>query len=557
MEHKEKISFLQVLSELDKKMNIEHELLPKLEEKLQDKNDDEKEKIILDLVKGIQNNENFLIEIMKLKNIGLNKTIQRVNARIINNPDGIKKIEDKHVLLIKILLKKELLYENVSKDYITRFINFITNNTGQVYNYWNNPIHPNFQNSIQKVIFTNENVVSLLFLHILNVYLLHKKSGNEENFNTYISQVQNNLKISIASYIRIAQKVPETKNLLVHLSIIVIFTNLYGQPVQISNFGKVQISEIFQVIFQHNNLEKLFVKYLDILRELDILYDFLVTLESNQNQLNANYIVKILETILKTSLYSGELLINFCLFFSSKTPTIYEGIIKRENGKDKYWYKDLVLENLSQDKNVLHNETLEFLQFVENWQKNKELKEKVKEFIKNNINQLLKKDNIFNIYKILIENGEKFELNYTSKDIGKILIDTLLKLDEENEKFVYIFVNIDKLFKKQDLDTFKSKLFEEIIDNLEILNDYQYKILVRSKALLKIDKSQIEEIFKKLIDIRDNENSFLLFKSIVENNKRKLNEDLKKDFKEKLEDIKENVENEDIVETIDEILGIL
>ncbi|WP_457622548.1 hypothetical protein [Persephonella sp.] len=558
MDKENKISFLRTLSLLDKEkeINIRERLLSELNENLQSKNIDEIEQIIYDLLKGLENNEEFLTEIIKLESIEIDKIIEKINNKITNNPSDLNYINEKHVHLIELLIKHKLLNIIYSKNYITKLINLVVslianlNSTRQLTNYWNNPTQQQFKGSLQEIIFTNKDLVNLFYLHFLNV-----NTNNEEDFRKYVNQIQNNLKITIGFYIGILPKIQQAKESLIPFSIITIFTEIYNQPAQINGIGQIDISDIFQRISQDKTLHSNIRESLKVLKELDLIYDFLKKLKSIQ--IDNNFTTLILKIILEQNLYTNKILIDFCILFSSKVPNEYKRTLTNKNKENGYWYKDLVLENLSSKKNILYDEALKFLQFIENWHKNKKLKEKVKEFIKNNINQLLEKDNIFNIYKILMENGEKFELNYTTKDIGKRLIDIFWELDNENEKLIYIFESINKLFKEQDLNILKSKLFEEVIDNLEILSDYQYKILERSKALLKIDSNQIEELFKKLIDIRHNKNSFLLFKIVIENNRQKLNDNLKTDFKEKLEDIKENVENEDIVETIDEILGIL
>ena len=475
-----------------------------------------------------------------------------INDRITDNSNEIQKIIYEHVLLIRILINNKNLKENVSKNYITKFINtiIILNDRQQIYNYWNSPTHQNFENSIQKVVFSSKNVVDLFFLHILNLYLLL----SEKDFNSFINQIQNKLKIIIASYIKIAQKVSETKNLLIPLSFITIFTNLYGQSIQINNFGHVQLNEIFNI---ENNFEDSFVKYVEILQELNILYDFLIKIDESQNQLKNNYTIKLLKTILENNLYYEKMLIDFCILFSSKVPNEYKKTLTKKNKENEYWYKDLIFENLSEDEEALYVETLEFLNFVENWYENQEINKKVKEFIKNNIDKIFKDENIYEIFKFFIEKKESFNLNYTTKDIGRLLIENFIEIETENEKNSFIFSHINKLFSQKEIELFASKLFGKIIDILEKVNNFQYEILKQNKFLLKIKEKQIVEFFNKLIDIRNNKIPFFIFKLIIENNENDLSENLKEDFRNKLVEIKENVELEGIIKIIDEILDLI
>ncbi len=267
--------------------------------------------------------------------------------------------------------------------------------------------------------------------------------------------------------------------------------------------------------------------------------------------------VLILEIILEQGLYIDKILIDFCILLSEKIPEKYKEAITNKTEQNEYWYRKYVLDNLSKDNEILHDETLKFLQFMENWQMDEEMKEKVKEFIKSNINKIFENENIYEVFKYLIDNQETFEVNYTTKNIGKIFIDIFIDLNNENEKLNYVYEHIDKIFKKRELKSFTLKLFEKIIENLNVLNEYQYEILEINKSLLKMDKGYIEKYFEKLEDIYNNKYPFLLFKKIVESNNRKLNQDLKKDFKEKLKEIKENVKTNEIENAINEIIKIL
>jgi len=122
------------------------------------------------------------------------------------------------------------------------------------------------------MIFTNKNLANLFYFHFLNVYI---NTNNEEDFRKYINQIQNNLKIAIAFYIGTSQRVRQTKDLLIPLSIIYIFTEIYNQYIQLYGIRQVDISEIFQIISEDKNLHSDIVKNLEVLKELNIIYDFL------------------------------------------------------------------------------------------------------------------------------------------------------------------------------------------------------------------------------------------------------------------------------------------
>ena len=549
MEHKDKISFLKALSALVKKTDIESELLSKLEEKIQDKNHNEKEKIILDLIEGLENNE-LLINIARLKNFEVNKVIENINKRIINNINELKKIKREHIILIKILLKEKILNTESSKIYIQSFTNLLLNlnNSGEIRNFLENITRKGYKNPVQELIFTEENFAYLLFLHFINLYL----SMDEGDFSNYINKNKENLKIMFALYIKVSEKKPETNHLLVPLSVSIVFTDLYIESINLPHLGNIYIGKIFNIKDGNINFKSILNKCLSVLKELNILPDFLQKMDF----LNKEYAVKILKAILKNDLYSERTLIDFCILFSSKIPDEYKKVINQKNKENKDWYKDFVLENLSNDNDILHNETLKFLQIIENWDENQEIKKKVEEFIKNKIDKIFEDEKIYEIFRYIIEKNESFNLNYTTKDIGKLLIENFIKIDTEDEKISFIFSHIDKLFSKKEIDLFASKLFEKIIYILEKINNFQYEILKQNKSLLKIEEKQIKEFFNKLIDIRINEIPFFIFKLIIKNNKSYLSENLKEDFRNKLVEIKENVELEGIIKIIDEILDL-
>jgi len=550
MEHKDKISFLKALSALVKKTDIESELLSKLEEKIQDKNHNEKEKIILDLIEGLENNE-LLINIARLKNFEVNKVIENINKRIINNINELKKIKREHIILIKILLKEKILNTESSKIYIQSFTNLLLNlnNSGEIRNFLENITRKGYKNPVQELIFTEENFAYLLFLHFINLYL----SMDEGDFSNYINKNKENLKIMFALYIKVSEKKPETNHLLVPLSVSIVFTDLYIESINLPHLGNIYIGKIFNIKDGNINFKSILNKCLSVLKELNILPDFLQKMDF----LNKEYAVKILKAILKNDLYSERTLIDFCILFSSKIPDEYKKVINQKNKENKDWYKDFVLENLSNDNDILHNETLKFLQIIENWDENQEIKKKVEEFIKNKIDKIFEDEKIYEIFRYIIEKNESFNLNYTTKDIGKLLIENFIKIDTEDEKISFIFSHIDKLFSKKEIDLFASKLFEKIIYILEKINNFQYEILKQNKSLLKIEEKQIKEFFNKLIDIRINEIPFFIFKLIIKNNKSYLSENLKEDFRNKLVEIKENVELEGIIKIIDEILDLI
>ncbi len=549
MKHEDKITFLKVLQKLDDRLKIKEEILPKLKEKLRDKDRNEKEKVILDLVESINKNNSFSISI--LKEIETNEIIEEINKRVMTkNPDEIRKIEKNHILLVKILVKDNFLGINFSENYIANILNILENlnSTQQIYNYFNNYNHPNFQNTIQKIIFTEEFINDLLFFHVLNLYL-HDKLSEFLNQNNR----QNQLKILIASYIKVLSKIPEAQKLLVPLSIVIIFANVYNQMININNFGGVNTNEIFNIINQSKDLEKFFTKYLKILKELDLLYDFLRELENGLNQINENYIKKILKIILDNGLYSEKLLIDFCILFSSKVPDEYKKTLMNKNKENEYWYKDLVLENLSSEENILHDEALKFLQFIENWHKNKGLKEKVKEFIKNNISQLLEKDNIFNIYKILIENGEKFYIGYAN-ELGEILFNNYKSFNHDNEKLKFIFQNIESTLSQESIKTLVNAILTFTIDSLEEANDYQYKITSLLEKYIDINESKIREIFDNLITKNiENMNAWKLFDLL--NKKVKLSKNNKNYILQELKKLEKSSQNKEKKEIISQIIN--
>lgn len=77
-------------------------------------------------------------------------------------------------------------------------------------------------------------------------------------------------------------------------------------------------------------------------------------------------------------------------------------------------------------------------------------------------------------------------------------------------------------------------------------NKDKYELLANNKRLLSLNDKQIEKFFIKLIDVRNNKYPFSLFSEILKESKHTIDKNLEKDFKEKLEEIKENVETDEI-----------
>jgi len=549
MNKKEKIGFLKTLSVLDTEINIREELLSELNEKLQNKDIDEIERIIFDLLKGLKGNEEFLTEIIKLENMKIDEIVGIINNKITDEPSDLSYINENHVYLIELLIKNGLLNKGHSENYITEFINLIAilNNSQQIYNYWNNPAHQQFKGSLQEILFNNKNIVNLFFLHLLNIY----SNDREEDFKRFVSQFQDNLKITIASYIRILPKIQQAKYLLIPISIISIFTDTYNQSVQINGIGQVNISEIFQIIFQDKNLHNNIEESLEVLKELDIIYDFLEKLESIQ--IDDDFTTLILEIILEQGLYTDKILIDFCILLSNKTPEKYKEIINNKVKENNYWYKDYILENLASNKEILHKEALEFLQFVKDWIMNEEIKEKVKEFLKNNINKIFENDNIFNIYKKFIENKEKFYIGYAN-ELGEVLFNKYKSYNNDNEKLKFIFQNIEFTLSQEAIRTLVNAILDFAIHSLEEINDYQYEAILFLEKYIDIEENRVREIFDNLITKNiENINAWKLLDLL--NKKVDLSQNNKDYILKELKKLEKSSQNEDKKKIISQIIN--
>ncbi|BCD60392.1 MULTISPECIES: hypothetical protein [unclassified Nitratiruptor] len=550
MKNRDKINFLKSLSSvLLKRADIKKEVLDKVNEKLQDKNIEEIEKIVFDLFEGLESNENLLKEVINLENIKINDIVKKFNEKLPQNPSANLNITDdinqKHYNLIKFLAKEGILDKEVSETYIDKMLNTVVNfqNDSNFWNYYNNPGNQKYQYRLYNAFFTEDNLVSLFFIHFLNLY--------ENQEERYINQIQNSLKISIALYISISQRVSQVKKLLIPFSIISIFADLYNQSIQINRIGRINIVQMFQIIFQNESLNIYIIENLKELKELNLIYDLLIDLE--EKQVDKSFTIKILKNIIEQSLYDNKLLINFNTLFSNNVKEDYEEVINKKLEENKHWYKELILNNILSDNEILHNKAIEFLLFVNNWYEDKELREILKGFLKKNIDKIFNSDEVYNLLKIFVEKGEELKINYTI--LGRVLIDKFINLENEDEKIDYIFKNIERIYKEKDLkDYFIPNLLDKTILNLRNISESQINILNNSKFILQnIEESKIKELFRKVIDERTNKNVFSLLNLILCNNK--LDKEIKKEFKEKLEEIREKIETDEMKKIINEIIN--
>ena len=95
----------------------------------------------------------------------------------------------------------------------------------------------------------------------------------------------------------------------------------------------------------------------------------------------------------------------------------------------------------------------------------------------------------------------------------------------------------------------------ELNKELPKIQENHIKLLENIRNFIKnMEIDLIEKVFDKLIDIKDYATPYKLFLLIIEENKQALNNDFIKDVKDKLNNIREQSNDEETIKTIDAIL---
>ena len=321
MRRERKLAFIKALAELDKLTDIRGELANKLQKKLEDFNIEQKELIISDLAEAAFPNEEFIETIITSLNV--EEIISLINNRITNNLNLIEKIGNHYYTLLKILLKLEMINTKYSIEYINKLHALIQQLFGQnlIWDYWNNPTHPNYQNHIVNYLFKKKSLADVMLIHTINIYRQEKdKSGNS---NT-LQQIGNFEKFIIPIYLRIAQKVEEPRNTLVPMSIISIILDLSAEALPLGNFGNVNLNEIYKAVVDYKKLGDNLTEYLSLIYNINLIYDFLYEMEQQLDYIHNEYKSFILEKILDKSFYTDNILVDYHILLSRNVPEKYK-----------------------------------------------------------------------------------------------------------------------------------------------------------------------------------------------------------------------------------------
>ena len=181
MRREGKLAFIKALAELDRLSNIRGEITNRLQEKLETLKIEHKELIILDLVEGASSNEEFIETIIKSLNI--EEIINLINNRVKNsiNSNLIEEIESRHYILVKMLLKLKMIDTKYSIAYIKNIYELFQKLLNQIWDYWNNPTHANYQDHIANYVFKNKSLADIMLIHIINIYRQDKDKSEDPN----------------------------------------------------------------------------------------------------------------------------------------------------------------------------------------------------------------------------------------------------------------------------------------------------------------------------------------------------------------------------------------
>ncbi|MBA2848695.1 hypothetical protein G4V39_02260 [Thermosulfuriphilus ammonigenes] len=562
MKYERKLTFIKALAELDKLINIRNELANKLQKKFEELDINQKELIILDLVEAASSHEAFIEPIINIKSLNIGEIINLINNRITNNLNFLKEIDDRCYTLLKILLKLKRLDINCSIDFIRRLHTLIQELFSQniIWNYWNNPNNPNYQNHIVNYLFRNKSLVDLMAIHTINIY--RQEKDKSENSNT-LQQIRNFEKFIISVYLRMAQKIEETRNTLAPLSIISIILDLSAEVQPMANFGNINLKEVYGAVVNYKKLDSTLTEYLSLLYNTALIYGFLDELEQQWSHISDGYKSFILELILDEAFYTDKMLVDYYILLSRNIHEKYENIILHKNKKDKFWYKNIVIDNLTRKENnklsIIHKETIRFLLsdiLNKEWLREDDITQKVKEFIKKHISKIFEEDYIYSMLELLVTSKQRLDVDYTSDNFGQKILENFINVNDNNSHILeFLFANAEYILKKKDILRLIRKIIEELSKELSKTQEDHIKLLGEARHLINnIDIDLIERVFDKLIDIKDNATPYKLFLLIIEENKQTLNNEFIKDIKDKLNNIKEHSNDEETIKTIDAIL---
>jgi len=286
-----------------------------------------------------------------------------------------------------------------------------------------------------------------------------------------------------------------------------------------NNRARKLLSNIFSIFSQIKNTEV--KKYLEILFDFELLYDFFINLENTDDSeypslvyvksKNAENFVELLEeneAFKENNLY---MLIDFSIFLNKNIEKKYLNLIKNLCEVNECWFEDLVLENLKNDHAI--HDTMHFLLISDvkkRWtNKIKKgaldiLRKKLKQKPQYIFDESEKGKNLFfKLLNTLIETKGRLHLNYTT--LGKIIFEEtskFLKGARENSEIVtFLMGKISYILNKEDADLLVGEILNFVKENMrEIIGENLGTLLETSKKLkVKLLQGYLEDIGKNLI----------------------------------------------------------
>ena len=535
-----KLNFLGILGEIDRDIDIRNELLSLFNEQIKEKNIDEIETIAIHIVDGLQNNEELAVELIKQENFRIDEVIAFIGDKLKNMNNPIPK-EYEELYLIGLRLNKIPMEK--TEEFISYISNIIQNNYRDILN----SIRGNQQIPVAKYL-TKKTLFEIFIIHLINYYLHKKDKKIEKNVN-----FRTRYDIIIAAYTRISNPLKNYFSIPISIVSILIFDS--DIPISKGNqiFGGNTATTLFNHPLQIENNEKYFLKYLKVLKELNLLYDFLIKLEQSNIPGIGNYKQKIAKVIFENKLADDKIIVDFYIFFKENAPDNLKEIINSR--KNKTWYKKNVIENIKNEN--AKSDTIQLLIDNQEWIKDKKLTKEIINYIRKNSQELLENDQLFGLAKILIENKQRLEIEYAT-GLGDRLREKFEQIYDKglDENSKYIFEKIESFLSKSAIEILADKIFEYLKEISFNVNEEESTIFIKLIKFLDKKEINLPAIIKKVVsDSVNNPETWRVVKEFIKN--RKPTQEEIEDLIREIEAVRNLTENEKIKNEISEILKML
>ena len=528
-----KLNFLKVLGEIDYILDIKKDLSRIVNEKLEGIDTERKKTVALDIVEGFENNEEMLTELITQDNLNIKKLIETFDGEILSSENQVMALEEKHIKLFLKALTADKIPGEESINFIGGLKNKINAENGNIVNY----LRGHNLNSQIRTYLENEKFFNIVFIHLLN---LCKKEKSE-----FINRDEG---LITSVYFKVSEKLGNF--FVIPISIAAVL--LYGPNLPQNNFiarqiGNIPMNHILEKALKVKESDSYFLKYLLILDESKLLYEFLDSLKSYN--ISDSYSRKIAKLITNSNLLHDHLIIDFYRFLRKYYPDI-EDIIDEKNKENKFWFKEDIKYNL--EKDFAADDTIQFLISFQHWTEDKEILETVKDYIEANGKDLTGKEVLFELSKMLIEKGIKFNMGF-SNDLGEALytaFEEMLYSHEIDQKALYIFKNLDKFMERNATEALMNSIENSLIHaNWESITDTEINAIKAIKNSLHISKENVMRIFNSIISqARNNPASWRIFEEILD--RIELSEDNTKFIKSEIEKIEKDQSIKDEIKEI-------